>query len=80
MASNEIKMQSSRNMKAKTKGNNTVQQKDISWSNLILGKLARTHIKPKANTQVLNPNEIPYKAPSIIGRFKSWMIDAPGYK
>lgn len=36
-------------------GNKIVQQKDISWSNLILGKDALTHIKIKIIKQVFNP-------------------------
>jgi len=40
IASNEISIVKIRNIKAKIKGNNTVQQKLINWSYLILGKLA----------------------------------------
>ena len=33
-------------------GNKTVQQKDINWSNRILGKEALTQIKTNINTHV----------------------------
>lgn len=36
-------------------GNKIVQQKDINWSNRILGKEALIHIKRKIIKQVLNP-------------------------
>lgn len=41
---------------ANNKGNNTVQQKDINWSNLILGKEALTHINMKIRLDVFIPN------------------------
>ena len=36
-------------------GNNIVQQKDINWSNLILGKEALTHMKINTIIEVLTP-------------------------
>ena len=44
-------------IKAITIGSNIVQQSDISWSNLILGKLALTHINTKTITQLLSPKD-----------------------
>ena len=41
---------------ATTIGNNIVQQSDISWSNLILGKEALAHINVKIQIQALIPN------------------------
>lgn len=38
-------------------GNNTVQQKDISWSNLILGYEALDHINTKIIRQDLRPKD-----------------------
>ena len=52
-------------IKAITRGNNIVQQYDISWSNRILGKLALVHIKIKAIIQVFNPNIIPWDILSL---------------
>jgi hypothetical protein len=44
-------------------GNNIVQQKDINWSNRILGKEALTHIKVNIKAETFNPNEVlPIKA------------------
>ena len=39
-------------------GNNTVQQKDISWSKRILGKLALTQIKVNIINEALTPKII----------------------
>ena len=39
-------------IKAKSRGNKTTQQKDINWSNLILGKDAL--IQMNANTRILD--------------------------
>jgi hypothetical protein len=36
-------------------GNSTVQQKDINWSNLILGKDALTQINTKIIIELFNP-------------------------
>lgn len=44
-------------------GNNIVQQYDISWSNLILGKEALTHMNVKIAKQVFNPNIRPQLKP-----------------
>lgn len=51
-------------------GSNTVQQNDISWSNLIRGKDARAQTNTKNIIQVFSPNIKPYKIPSNIGLFK----------
>lgn len=40
-----------------TIGSKTVQQYDINWSNLILGKDALTHIKEKINIEVFIPKD-----------------------
>jgi hypothetical protein len=45
-------------IKEMTKGNKTVQHKDINWSKRILGKLALAHIKTKIIRQDFNPNTI----------------------
>lgn len=57
-----------------TKGSNAVQQNNISWSYLILGKLALTHIKTKIIIQDLNPNIIPDKNPSTTGEEIMWFF------
>ena len=36
-------------------GNNTVQQKDINWSNLILGNDALAHMNVKIIIELFNP-------------------------
>lgn len=51
-------------------GSNTVQQNDISWSNLIRGKDARAQTKTKNIILVFTPNIKPYNIPSNIGSFK----------
>lgn len=53
-----------KNINANNKGNNTVQQKDISWSNRILGNDALTHININTITEVLIPNTILENNPS----------------
>ncbi len=53
--------------KAITIGNNIVQQKDINWSNLILGNEALAHIKVKIIIHDFTPKVIPYNNPSIKG-------------
>ena len=60
-------IQGTKNIKAITNGNRTVQQKDINWSNLILGKEALTHIKIKISIFVFIPKIKLYKTPSIKG-------------
>jgi len=47
-------------------GNKTVQQKDINWSNLILGKDALVHMKMKIIIHDLTPKVKPYNNPSTI--------------
>lgn len=54
-------------IKAITKGNRIVQQKDINWSYRILGNEALVHIKTNIITQDFNPKVKPYKRPSNIG-------------
>ena len=50
-----------------TRGSNIVQQMDINWSNLTLGKEALTHIKTKTRIQVFIPIIKPYNIPSSKG-------------
>jgi len=50
-----------------TIGNSIVQQKDINWSNRILGKEALTHIKTNIIIHDFNPRLKPYNSPSIKG-------------
>ena len=57
-------------IKAITKGNNIVQQNDISWSKRILGKEALAHIKTKIIAQALSPRLKPSSIPSIKGSNK----------
>lgn len=64
------KMQGIKTINAITRGNKTVQQNDINWSNLIRGKAALAQINIKIITQVLNPIVIPYNNPSIDGSDK----------
>ena len=45
-------------MKAKTIGNNMVQQKDINWSKRILGNEALTHININTIADIFNPKKI----------------------
>ncbi len=54
-------------IKAITKGKSTVQQNDINWSNLILGKDALAQIKIKIIIQVFIPKAKPPKIPSVRG-------------
>ena len=54
-----------KNIKAITIGNRIVQQKDINWSNRILGKDALVHIKINIIIQDLRPKVNPYNNPSI---------------
>lgn len=42
-----------------TIGNSIVQQKDINWSNLILGKQALTHINTKIIEKLFKANTNP---------------------
>jgi len=61
------KIQGSNIIKAITKGNNIVQQSDISWSYRILGKEALAQIKINIIIQDFNPRVRPYIIPSFIG-------------
>lgn len=54
-------------IKAKTIGNNTVQQNSISWSKRILGNEALDQIKINIIIELFNPKLKPYNNPSIIG-------------
>ena len=51
-------------------GSKTVHEKDISWSNLILGKDALTHIKVNIIRLLLIPSIKPLIIPSVIGDSK----------
>lgn len=57
-------------IKAITKGNKIVQQKDINWSYRILGNEALAHIKTNIITQDLNPKVKLYRHPSNKGFIK----------
>ena len=59
-----IRIHGTRNIKANTKGSNTVQQTVISWSKRIRGNDALTHTKPNIIKQVFIPNESPEIKPS----------------
>ncbi len=50
-------------IKAKTIGNNTVQQKDINWSKRILGKEALTQIKVNTKIELFIPKGKRYNTP-----------------
>lgn len=65
-ASKATVTQRTKKIKAKTNGNNTVQQTVISWSKRIRGNEALTQINVKIMIQVLNPNERPWIKPSRI--------------
>lgn len=56
--------QGTKTIKAKRIGNKTHQQKLMSWSNLIRGKEARTHIKVKTNREDFIPRTTPEINPS----------------
>jgi hypothetical protein len=51
-------------IKANKIGNNTVQQNDINWSNLILGKEALTQININIIIELFRPKVILCKKPS----------------
>jgi len=53
-------------------GNNTVQQKDISWSKRILGKEALTHIKTNIMKHAFNPKLKPLIKPR---RIVNWVVN-----
>ena len=55
-------------------GNKTVQQKDINWSNLILGNEALTHIKINTIIDVFIPKVRLLNNPSNEGLFKKLLI------
>ena len=63
------KIQGTNIMNPKTTGNNTVQQKDINWSNLILGNDALAHMNVKIIIELFNPKLKPYINPSKAGMF-----------
>lgn len=67
-------MQGTSMMKAITTGSNIVQEKDINWSNRILGNEALTHMKTNIIAQDLRPIVKPNIIPSIRG---SDNIDSP---
>jgi hypothetical protein len=80
IASNEISKVSTKNITAKITGSKTVQQKAISWSYLIRGNDALTHINMKTIKQVFKPNDTPKKTPPKIGLFNCPITQAKGYK
>lgn len=62
-------------MNANNKGNNTIQQNDINWSNLILGNEALTQMKTKTNIELFNPKVKPENRPFINGFFNNaWSL------
>lgn len=61
------KIQGTKIIKAITIGNKIVQQNDINWSNLILGKEALAHIKTKIIIQAFIPKVSPDSIPCING-------------
>jgi len=63
------KIQGIKIIKAKTIGNKTVQQKDISWSKRILGNEALAQINVKIIKELFNPKLKPYINPSKAGVF-----------
>lgn len=60
-------MQGTNKINAIIKGNNIIQQKDINWSNRILGNEALTHMNTKIIIDDFKPKLTPYNNPSIIG-------------
>lgn len=64
---NALNIQGNNTIKAIIKGNKIVQQKDINWSYLILGKEALAHIKVNIITQDLKPKVKLYVNPSKMG-------------
>lgn len=68
-------MQGTKIIVANKTGNKTVQQKDISWSNLIRGKDALAHMKTKIIIELFSPIVIPYNNPSKSGSVKIELIN-----
>ena len=66
-ASNAHKRQGTRMIKAKSKGNNSVQQNDMSWSKRIRGREARTQINVNTRALDLIPKTKPEINPSKVG-------------
>ena len=66
-ASKLHKRQGTRTIKAKSKGNNSVQQNAISWSNRIRGREARTQINVNTRALDLIPKTKPEINPSNAG-------------
>jgi hypothetical protein len=64
-------------MKANNIGNSTVQQKLISWSKRILGKLALTQMKVNINIELFNPKAKAYTKPSNSGIFTICISNSP---
>lgn len=58
---------------AKLRGNRTVQQNPINWSNLILGNEALHQINVNTNNELFNPKLTPYNRPSITELFKKFV-------
>lgn len=58
-ASKLLSIQGTKTIKAKSKGNNSVQQNDISWSNRIRGREARIQMNMNTKIEVLIPKTRP---------------------
>lgn len=65
------KIQGTSIIKAITRGKRIIQQNDINWSNLILGKEALTQTKTNIIAQVFSPRVRPYLKPSEAGLVKN---------
>ena len=77
MISKIYKIQGTNKTKAKTNGNNIVQQYDINWSKRILGKLALAQIKTNIMIKVFNPIIKLYNTPSTLGSVKKLFVSNP---
>ena len=74
-ASNWNKIQGINTINANNKGNSTVQQNDINWSNLILGNEALTQINTKTKNELFKPKVKPESSPLINGfLIKAWKL------
>ena len=68
-ASNWYNIHGIKTINANNKGNKTVQQNDINWSNLILGNEALTQINTKTKIELFNPKVKPVNILFIKGFF-----------
>ena len=64
----EYNKQGTNTINPNKRGNNTVQQKDINWSNLILGNEALTHMKTNTIIEVFTPKTTLKSKPFNEGR------------